>query len=400
MKIAIVVEVFPALSETFILNQITGLIDLKQDVGIFAFNKLNELKRHEEIERYRLLDKVIYFNTPRKRSARVIKAAMIFFRYFLFYPKEISKCIFYKNFYSVRKILHNLRNLEPFLYRRYDIIHCHFGPVGNEFIFLKTIFSNIKFIVTFYGYDVRLGLQKSGDLYEYLFKNADRVISICDYHTQKLIDFGCNPDKITYHPLGLDVEKFKFEQRTKTKNIFTITTVARLEDDKNIFFALDVIKAWRDEAIYKFKYYLVGDGHLREDIVKKISEYKLAENVTLFGALSHTDVIKLLQETDVFFLSSKAEGLPTALLEAQAVGIPVIATDVGGVRDALIDGVTGFIIANNNIEDAKSRIIHLFKNPQVIKKMGEEGRKYVEAKFNIKILNRRLVGIYENLLLM
>ncbi len=398
MKIAFVVGAFPVISETFILNQITGLIDLGEEVDIFAFNRGDNSKVHPEVIEYNLLDKTYYFDIPKGRIKRIIKAIKILLRYFLFHPIAIIKCLNFKKYGGKYYVLNNLFKIEPFLRKKYDIVHCHFGPNGNEMVFLKDIFPEIKFIVTFHGYDIRLGLEKGGKIYKKLFQKADRVISICDYNTQILKKLGCPSKKIVYHPNGIDLEKFKPNGKAKNENYFVITTVARLVEEKNILFALEVIKALKEEGRFKFKYYLIGDGYMRKEIEQKIHKLGLENAVVLHGALSHEEVIEKLKETDIFFLPSKAEAFPTVILEAQAMAIPIIATNIGSVKETFRDKISGYLLSCHSIEDAKNRIICLMEGPTFIISMGKAGRKFVEENFDIRKLNKRLVEIYKKII--
>lgn len=394
MKIAFIVGSFPQISETFILNQITGLMDLGHDVDIYAFQNSKQEQVHDDVIKYGLLKKTTFFDIPEIRSKRVIKLIKIVIRFFIFYPKEIIKCFNCKKYGGKYYALNNLFILPLFLIRKYDIIHCHFGSVGNESIFLKDIFPDIKFIVTFHGYDIRLASEKNSGIYKRLFDTADRFLSICNYNTRMLEKLGCPSNKIIHHPNGINIDRFRVKGNREMNRCFIITTIARLVEEKNISFALEVIRALKECKKYKFKYFVIGNGYLKKEIEMKICNLNLKDIVTLFNSLPQAEVIEKLRETDIFFLPSKQEAFPTVLLEAQSMGIPVIASAVGGVGEAIRDRTSGFLIANNNIEEAKTRFIKLMENPSLILSMGEAGKKFIAENFNIHKLNKRLVEIY------
>ncbi|MEW6170797.1 MAG: glycosyltransferase [Candidatus Omnitrophota bacterium] len=397
MKIAIILGDFPKLSETFILNQITALIDLGHDVDIFAFNKTKENKVHSDVIKYNLLDKCVYFDIPETRLKRIIKTFKIIFCYSFFYPRELFNCLNFKKFGGKYYALNKLFLIVNFLKKKYDIIHCHFGPIGNETIFLKDIFPKVKFIVSFHGYDIRLGLNLGGEIYKNLFEKANFIIAISSYTKEKLINLGCSSKKIIVSYNSVDLDRF-ISNGTKVDkehgDYFVITNVARLVDEKNIPFALKVLKAIKDEKKYNFKYYLVGNGKMKEDIEKQILEMGLKDIVILLGDLPREEVIRRLEETDIFFLSSKAEGLPNVLLEAQAMQIPVVATNVGGVSEAMIDGITGYLIPDGDILKAKDKLINLMTKRELISKFGKSGRMFVEKNFNINHSVKRLTDVY------
>lgn len=395
MKIAFIVKQFPLVSETFILNQITGLIELGHEVDIFTIEETPKGVAHSEVAKYHLLRKVNYLGIPNSKIELFNKAVKVILTFFCLHLVRIIKCLNYKKYGSKQAALNNLVKLGYILRGKYDVIHCHFGPVAKEMIFLKDMLPRLKFVVTFHGYDIRLGLKDGSNIYKDVFNKADHIISICGYNSRMLERMGCPQDKILFHPNGIDTDKFKSGVRAQGSACFIITTVARFVEEKNMLFALDVIRALKDAVQYKFKYYIVGDGPLRADAERKIRELDLEDNVILFGALSHQAVVEKLQETDLFFLPSKAEAFPTVLLEAQAMAIPVIAFDVGGIKEAVKDNITGYIISSHDIGRTKAAIINLMENPALCSSLGKEGRRFIQENFDIKRLNKKLVDIYQ-----
>ncbi|OGX15237.1 MAG: hypothetical protein A2166_00415 [Omnitrophica WOR_2 bacterium RBG_13_41_10] len=392
MKIAIVVGTFPTISETFILNQITSLIDLGYGVDIFAFSNSFGKKMHSDVTKYNLLNKINYFEKSQLRSERLIKLIKIIMMNFFLNFKEIIKFLLFHISDNKYDTITNFFVLFCFLRKKYDVIHFHFGHNGQRLIFLKEFLPQTKFITTFHGCDIRLGLERGGGIYKKLFQKSDCIIATSDFIKDKLTILGCPFNKIIRIYNGINLEKFNF--RKFKKDNLVITTVARLEEVKNISLALKVIKSLKDEGKYKFKYYLIGDGSKREEVEQEILELNIKDVVVLFGTLTQEEVINKLKEADIFFLPSKAEGLPTVLLEAQAMKIPVVATNVGGVCEAIKDRVTGYLINENNIQQAKSRIIYLIENESLRKKMGEAGKRFIENNFNIGELTQKLGKVY------
>jgi len=397
MKIAIIADAFPQVSETFILNQITSLIDLGNEVDVLAFVKKDEKKVHQDVIKYGLLKKAIFFKPPpQKRWQRILKALKIFLLYFIFYPRELIKCFNHKKYGGKYYALKILFLLEPFLKNKYDVIHCQFGPVGNKLIFLKDILPRIKFLTTFHGYDIRLGLEKGNGIYKDLFRKVDYIVSICNYNTHRLLQLGCLSNKIIYHPNGININSFRSSKGLQNRGYFVITTVARLVKEKNILFALEVISSLKKENSYKFKYYLIGNGYLKDEVERRIKKLNLEESVILFGALSNDEIKEKLNETDIFFLPSKQEAFPTVLLEAQAMGVPVVAANIGGVSETLQDGVTGYLLSSYALQEAKSKIDNLLQDEVLKIKMGKSGRRFIEDNFDIRKLSKRLVDIYNS----
>ena len=103
-------------------------------------------------------------------------------------------------------------------------------------------------------------------------------------------------------------------------------------------------------------------------------------------------------QSDIFLLPSIEEALPVVLMEAQAIGLPVIATDVGSTSQIVIDGNTGFIVPKKEPAALEDRLLYLMDHPELWDEMGRNGRNVVESRYDINVLNRKLVDIYQEVL--
>jgi len=402
VKIAFIVNVFPKLSQTFILNQITGLIDLGHDVEIFAFCDPKEGKLHSDILKYNLLERVSYFSIPKNRIVRILKAAYLMVVNIPRSPNRMLKSLI---FVRRTKSLRWTYFLIPFLDKNFDIVHCHFGPNGDTGVYLKQMGFEIKLVVTFHGYDTRLGIEKGGGIYNQVFKFSDCFMAVSEYNYSNLLQFGVDPKKIVLHPVGIEIEKFPFKWRlnehSKPLNIdqVKIITVARLVEEKGIEYGIKAIaKVLEKHPELKLEYRVVGGGYLEENLKSLVKKLNLEGIVYFLGSMKYDEVVDEMIKADIFVLPSVSESFGVVLLEAQAVGLPIVATDVGGVSQALIDGTSGFLVSERDVGALAERIEYLIKNPELWPKMGKRGREYVEMNYNIKKLNKRLVRIYEQLL--
>ena len=140
---------------------------------------------------------------------------------------------------------------------------------------------------------------------------------------------------------------------------------------------------------------LVGDGVLRPNVESEVRLQGLEGKVRLLGW--RRDVPEILQDTDVLVLTSLWEGLPRVLPQAMAVGVPAVVTEVDGSPEAILDGVNGFIVKPKDVETMAQRVIQLIRDPDLRRKMGEEGRKRV-AEFDIREMVRRQEEFYTELL--
>lgn len=406
MKIAYIVQHFPSVSQTFILNQITGLIDRGHDVDIFASTPARDKVVHPDIEKYELIKKTYYrggyYDFPHNKIVRIIKAFTFFKNHRV---RDIQPLFKSLNLFEHGKRAISLSlfySVAPFL-KNYDILHCHFAQNGNFGVLLKKLGVKGKLVTTFHGFDTRLGIKNGLEVYRSLFDTGDLFLAASDYNFKTLINFGVKKEKIIYHPLGIDVRNYPFKwdahSETNQKQIKLIT-IARLVPEKGIEYAIRGVK----EIVQRhpdmdLEYHIVGSGPLKPELLILIDKLKLQNTVRLLGAYPKDKVIDALMKSDIFLLPSVEESFGMVLLEAQAVGLPVIATSVGGTYGAIINGRSGFLVPPANLEGLVKSLEFLIGQPEVWKKMGNAGRKYVTDNYDIDRINDRLVKIFSKLLI-
>ena len=390
MKIAFIVDIFPKLSETFILNQITGLIDRGYEIDILALRKGTDSKIHPVVRKYKLLDRTIYFedidrHVPKNKILRILNALYLITLNFHKKPKTIIKSL---NVYRLRKHALSLEafyRVIPFLTKGpYKIIHCHFGPSGNFGLYLRDIGAiDGKIITSFHGYDLTSYLEQKGDhIYNKLFERGDLFLPISDHWKDKLIEMGCGEDKIAVHRMGVDIDKFHFYP-----SLYAIQTIVKTH-----------------EKYGRIKYKIIGDGPLRDFLVKMVDELGANKYIKFLGWKKQDEIIEEMRLSHIFLAPSVTskdgdqEGIPVVLMEAMAMGLVVISTYHSGIPELIEDGKTGFLSKERDVDELNKKIENVLLYPQKLRKMQELGRSIVEEKFNIIKLNDRLDGIYRDLI--
>jgi colanic acid/amylovoran biosynthesis glycosyltransferase len=214
--------------------------------------------------------------------------------------------------------------------------------------------------------------------------------------------FGADPNKIEYHPVGIRIDRFPFKENSSPAEQdaqVRILTVARLTPEKDLHTGLRAIRKLLDRNPHiLLEYQIIGDGPLKEELAAYARELEIDEFVRFLGPQPHEDVIDVLHKADLFFLPSKAEVLPVVLIEAQAVGLPIIATLVGAVSEVVENGRSGFLVPPGDADSMTERLEYLIMNRPVWPELGQAGREYVKRKFDMLKLNKRLVEIYKNLM--
>ena len=405
MKIAFFVNVFPSPSETFILNQIIGLSERGHEVDIYAINQSDLQIVNTDVNRYGLMERTRYFynHMPQNYFLRILKAlGLIAQNDVWLHPMVLARAL---NILQYRRQATSLRLLYDVISvlrrKSYDVVHCQFGPLGPRILRLKQIGAITgKLITSFRGYDATRSLQQRSGIYDELFKEGDLFLPVSQAFRQRLIDVGCDARKIRVLHSGIDSAKFKYiEPRRSEDEITKVLTIARLVEKKGVSYAIQAIArlvAMGRRVIY----HVVGDGALRNDLERLIESLGVGAEVRLLGWKSHDEVINLLQQAHVLIAPSVTaadgdqEGIPNALKEAMASGLPVVATYHSGIPEVVEDGVSGFLVPERDVDALTNRLDYLIDHPERWSILGRAGRLRIETDFDINKLNDQLVRLY------
>ncbi len=155
--------------------------------------------------------------------------------------------------------------------------------------------------------------------------------------------------KVIYN--GVDIDIFKPSKELRSNKLKTIVTITKMNPVKNLGLLLNGFSRLPSDYQDNAELILVGDGPCRQDLEKLTRDLNIESKVHFAGHASHDNVVTYLQKADIFCLSSLSEGLPVAVLEAMACGLPVVATNVGGVSEAVIEGSTGLLVESDNLAE-------------------------------------------------
>ena len=389
MRIAFIVNEFPALSQTFVLNQITGLIDRGHKVDIYANKPANQSRIHFDVEKYNLSERTCYWHMPDNFFIRVLK--------------HIAPLLV--NYHKSHCFLQRLSRY--FLgHQQYDIVHCHMGPNAITGMHLQdTGILKSRLITTFYGYDVSSYIKKSGrHVYDQLFKKGDLCIPISEHMKCQLISLGCNEKKIILHRIGVDTKRFSFRPcRLPKDGIVRVISIARLIEKKGIEYGIRAV-ASIIKRNKKIEYNIIGDGPLKDQLQRLVHELGITSSVKFFGWKEQQEIVGMLNIGDILLAPSVTgkdgdqEGIPVAIMEAMAIGLPVLATKHSGIPELIEDGISGFLVPERDVDALAEKLNYLADYPEIWQGMGRAGRAFVEKHHDIDKLNDMLIGIYNQLI--
>jgi colanic acid/amylovoran biosynthesis glycosyltransferase len=308
LKIAFLVGGFPVVSETFIINQVADLIDRGMQVEIFSFKKGNREAISERYYKYKMKNLTHYIGMPESRILRIILALSKVMRILLLGPGILSKVFNFKRYKKNALSLKLLFWVEPFLGKKFDLVHCHFGPIANKFLIIKEILGiKTKIITTFYGYDVSIKLrQKPKNYYDRLKKESSLFFVMSNNMKKRVVDYGFLAEKVKVLPISIDVSSYPFWQRQKEEGeTINIVSVGRFVEKKGLDDLLRALAIVRKKTKRRFKCSIIGGGPSQEELYGLTNSLNINDIVEYKGYMKIEDIINYFQNMHLYVQPSK-----------------------------------------------------------------------------------------------
>lgn len=398
IKVVLIVSSFPKPSETFIINKFLGLLKLGWDVHIVCqkigkkeWAKFFPLHKHHDI--YKRVHRS-WPHRPRWLAA-------------LLFPVALINCLIQKPecawFYIrrgwklfgadvIRKLYLDaeLILLEP------TLLHFEFGSLAVERMYLKKLLS-CQVAVSFRGYDLNyIGLENP-NYYHEVWNKADGLHFLGSDLWQRAQRRGCPSDKLyVLIPPAIDKDFFDPDGRIHTgvagtlRRPLRILSVGRLEWKKGYEYGLQAVKRLSDIGIY-FEYRIIGDGQFLEALSFARHQLGLDNVVHFLGVKSHSEIKSHMCWADVFLHPAVSEGFCNAVIEAQAMKLPVVCTDADGLSENIVNGETGFVVPRRDPQAMAEKLV-LMQDPVYREKIGRQGQERVKSHFR---LNDQLMAFEE-----
>ena len=221
-----------------------------------------------------------------------------------------------------------------------------------------------------------------------------KIINVCDYDTilAKANKIASDDKLITIHNGMPDVEK-KYLSSSENKPLI-ITMIGRFEKQKDHF---TLIKALAGLKHLDWELHLIGDGPFLSVIQNESINRGIRERIKFYGAIEPLKVPNVLSQSNIFVLSTNWEGFPRSILEAMRAGLPVVATNVAGVSEAIEDGRNGFLVPRNDVDTLKEKLLLLMTNPILRQTMGEKGKRKFQKCFTFDRMFENTYNLYQQI---
>ncbi|MCO7127556.1 glycosyltransferase [Sporolactobacillus shoreicorticis] len=409
MKILFLVGEFPKLSQTFILNQITGLIDAGHEVTILAKKSGSDSKIHPDVVNYELLSHVVYYGNSSQAQTRARKglsfARALGAHLFSCAFNRTYKCeAAFRDLIKMPNLILLVRTLNQVNLTDQTVIMAHFGPNGllaQKCIELGLL--NGTLFTAFHGYDMlRYVKQKGQDAYHDLFRSPAFILPISDFWRRRCIELGADPSKIIIHHMGIDLLRFDSHPSQLAKPA-VIVSAARLVEKKGLIYGIKAVGQLIKKG-YSVRYFIAGDGPLRDMLQQLIDDNKLTRHVRLLGWKTQDEWIELMKTAQIVLAPSVTasdgdmEGIPVQLMEAMAMRKIVVSTYHSGIPELIHDKENGFLVAEKNA-DALSRVLEeVILSPEKWGRITQNARQTIKDQFNIQKLNAELLRLFDTLM--
>jgi len=386
MKILYILNVFPKLSETFILNEVLALQRQGIDVGVFAMRSLKEETVHrglQDVKKLRYLPLPSLIRILTGHLYWMLKAPVRYGRAFLFAlrRKHELRRLFALRLYDVKLIADE----QP------DHLHAHFGLGAANLTMLTFLLTGIPYTFT----------SHRGELFDAPPKNfriksllSKRHVTVSEYNKRYLIDtFNVPQDRLEVVHCGVDLSQFKRLHQPTGTGANRILSVGRLEPMKGMDMLIRSCALLKHRGLH-FSCDIIGEGSQRSELERLIRAFELESTVHLLGAQSTDTVRDRLCHSSLMVLASRCEGIPVALMEAMALYVPVVSTRVRGIPELVEHEKSGLLVEPDNPGQLAEQIQRILNDPQGSRQLALQAYKKVSEEFNIQLEVEKLMRIW------
>lgn len=379
-RVGYVLRSYPRFSETFIVNEILAHEAAGLEIEVFSLRLPAEGRFHEAVSRVRA--RVTYLGDKSPKGEQFWEAILETGEtapegwQVMSYARNESAADVYQAMLLARKA--RARGITQF--------HAHFGLVATTVARLASRFSGLPYSFTAHAKDIFHESVQPDDLRRKL-RDAGAVITISDYNLRYLREaYGADGARVCRVYNGLDLERFSYSSPAKREAL--IVAVGRLIEKKGFADLIDACAVLARRG-HVFSCDIIGEGPLKAELQSQMQRHGLAGSVILRGPRSQEEVIQRIRKAAVLaapcVVSSDGDrdGLPTALLEAMALGTTCVSTDVTGIPEVLRDGHTGLMVAQHDPQGLAEALERLLNDGALRELLAWRARRLAEEKFDI-----------------
>ncbi|RJP28763.1 MAG: glycosyltransferase [Candidatus Omnitrophota bacterium] len=423
-KIAYILSQFPETHETFILREIKALKEKGVDVKIISLKKCRDRVIHDEAKEF--IKDTIYADVSVLRIAcsvlskplRSLGALGYVLRSYFGKPWEFVKAMY---------VLAECLSIAPMLKKmRIKHMHSHWATMPTTAAVILNKLTGIPFSFTAHAWDLFIdcdGLEEK--------INKARFAVTCTGYNKNFMGYFCNngqADKVYLNYHGLDLSKYvggqgfkesrnqeskyvrdpqsairdtQYAIRTTQYDKISILAIGRLVETKGFEYLIEACGMLKERGI-DFECFIVGQGPLEKRLAYSVERIELKDKIKFLGLQTQEQIKKLFSDASVLVQPSvmagngDRDGIPNVIIEAMALGVPVISTNFSGIPEVVIDKKTGILVQEKDSNELANAIENLHKDCYLTDKIIKNAREHVEKKFNIDTNVRELIEIFRS----
>jgi glycosyltransferase involved in cell wall biosynthesis len=395
LSFAYVIEKFPSPTEYFILNEILALHEAGIKIEILVVRKqnryLNLVDSNKLLTTVTFLPKIFYL-----------------FPVFVFF---ICPRHFISNYHGNSITNNFLKDLRNYCYSLYfarklknksiSHIHAHFAFIAVDIARELSGLLKVRHSVTFHAHDIYANVPKIKKVIESTFF----VITCTRYNDVFLNTITDKKFKskifTVYHGLKISAWTSAQSRKKFVESTIYVLSISRLVEKKGLIYLLKAIHILTTQG-HNIQCTIIGEGPMKKQLTSYIKKNELQGAVQLVGFVPQKEIRRHFENSDMFVLPSiiaengDMDGLPNVILEAMAMGVPVISTPVSAIPEAIEDRITGLLVKEKDEIAMANAILELKNNKMLYKEIATNGRKKIYEKFDMKTSTANLVKIYRN----
>ena len=395
MKIAYFTNTYPRATDTFIRLEVLGLRKRGLDVSTYSVRKSGD---DHNVDDEVISEKA---NTSFILPFNVFELLLALLKALLFSPVRFLEALkitvktsrpgikghFLQWAYFLEAVVLSNRLTKD----KVEHLHNHLGDNSGTVTLLAAKLINIPYSISIHG--PHIFFDGPNWALNEKTKHAKFISCIGHFCTSQMMLYSESDywDKFHIIRCGVDLEKYQYKGVTKQPR--KLLFVGRLSNEKGLNVLLDSLAALSSET-HDIKLTVLGDGPSRKDLEKQAQDLNLNDVVIFKGFVDQPTIRNHLNDSDIFILPSFAEGIPVSLMEAMAIGVPVITTYVGGISELVVDGETGLLCYASDSDGLANAIKTYLSDQELLQQIVTKARHHVETEFDVDQQIDKLAALF------
>lgn len=399
MKLAYIVSRFPSLTETFVLREVLCLEAMGWPVELYALRQMRPSTVHSAAAR---IARRAHFGDSAHTMARGVRLLAAHSAYLGSALKLILEG-YRKSPRAMAKALLALTAAAAWAEQMHadgiEHVHAHFGSYPALAAMVAAELQGIGFSFTVHAHD----LFADNQLLTEKARRAQFVVTISEFNRERLTCLlgSHSVRQLQVIHCGVDLEQFVFTPRQSAQRLCRLLCVAALREYKGLEHLIEACRLLRDAAPdVAFLCEIVGEGPLRHALERQIQRSGLSHVVRLAGARDEAGVRWLLERSDIFVLPSIVarngymDGIPVALMEAMAAGVPVVASQLSGIPELVRNNATGVLVPPADAHALCGALLKTMSEPELAMQRARQARVLVEREYDLRRTTRQLAELF------